>query len=520
MPPAPIHIAPRRSATFFALLAVTMVVLSYVLILCIAAACASLPILLITTLRTGNAQLVVLAIGGVVIAATILFSIFPRRDKFLAPGPLLDRSQHPRLFEELDLIAAALNERLPREVYLIGEVNAFVTDRGGILGFGSRRVMGVGLPLLATLGISEFRGVLAHEFAHYYGGDTRLGPWVYKTHTTVARTFQNISSIGQSVGLPPLFRVMQSIVTTILEWYFVFFLRVINFVSRKAEFRADELACIVAGTAPVAQGLRLIHGAALAWPSYWNSEVAPVIGQGSIPPIGLGFASFLKAPNIADQVDKAVADELAEGKTSPFDSHPPLKDRLSALQHLSFPEISADSLPAISLLSDAVAAELLFIETCNPDIPRGSLRQVQWSEITDKVTLPAWRSSVSSHLHLLQGYTIGHLPGAIRDLSKFAQQIKDPPGMLLTPAQRIERAAHLLAVATALCLIENGWVLNAHPGTIYLQRGDEQLNVFTLVRDLRSGALTLESWEAKCRALGIAELRLGSAQEQQLSAAN
>ena len=80
------------------------------------------------------------------------------------------RGTHPLLFAELDDIAGSLNEPLPREVYLIGQVNAFVADRGGILGFGSRRIMAVGLPLLPVLKISEFRGVVAHEFGHYYSG--------------------------------------------------------------------------------------------------------------------------------------------------------------------------------------------------------------------------------------------------------------------------------------------------------------------------------------------------------------
>jgi heat shock protein HtpX len=73
------------------------------------------------------------------------------------------------------------------------------------MGFGSRRVMGIGLPLLSILTVSELRGVLAHEFAHYYSGDTRLGPWVYKTQTTMIRTFENIGKLG-SVGRIAVFR--------------------------------------------------------------------------------------------------------------------------------------------------------------------------------------------------------------------------------------------------------------------------------------------------------------------------
>jgi hypothetical protein len=52
--------------------------------------------------------------------------------------------------------------RHSREVYLIGEPNAWVTVRRGMMGFGGRRIMGLGLPLLGALNISQFRAILAH----------------------------------------------------------------------------------------------------------------------------------------------------------------------------------------------------------------------------------------------------------------------------------------------------------------------------------------------------------------------
>src|SRR5262249_5945869 len=109
---------------------------------------------------------VILFLFGLVIAGALLWSIAPRRDRFTPPGPLLERGEHPRLFAELDSIASALDEPMPAEVYLVGDVNAWVTDRGGVMGFGSRRVMGLGLPLMAMLTTSEFRAVLARGVAH------------------------------------------------------------------------------------------------------------------------------------------------------------------------------------------------------------------------------------------------------------------------------------------------------------------------------------------------------------------
>ena len=510
MPSAGIVIAPRRSAAFFAFLAIGLVVFTYALILLIAAACVYLPYLLLVAMHTLHAQVVILLLGGLVIAGTILFSIVPRREKFVAPGLLLEPSAHPLLFDEIERIAADLNEPVPREVYLVGNVNAFVTDRGGLLGIGSRRVMGIGLPLFSILNVSELRGVLAHEFAHYYAGDTRLGPWTYKTQSSVARTFRNIGSIGESVSLPGLFRVMQSVVSNILAYYFVFFLRVINFISRKAEFRADELACLVAGSGPVLQGLRAIHGAALAWPAYWNSEVSPVLNAGSIPPIAAGFATFLTAPNIAVQVDQGIQKEISEGKTKPYDSHPPLKDRLAALGNIKGRDIPADTRSAVSLLNDPNSAELRFVQGLNPELNRTPLRPVRWNEISELVTIPSWRSAVAEHAAALCGLTVEAVPDVLKDLPRMCAKMKDPPGTLLDRDQRAAYATHILSVGCAIALLDSSWTVREQPGLIYFERDQEQLRIFALVQELRSGSLTPESWKARCRELSIADLPLAA----------
>jgi len=71
-------------------------------------------------------------------------------------------------------------------------MNAWVAHRGGLMGLGARGIMGLGLPLLQTLTVSELRAVLAHEFGHYHGGDTKLGRFVYGTRTAIGRTLENL----------------------------------------------------------------------------------------------------------------------------------------------------------------------------------------------------------------------------------------------------------------------------------------------------------------------------------------
>ena len=498
-------IPPRRSLTFFAALAMLMVVVSYVFILILAAACVYLPWLVVTSVA--NFQTFALFIAGVIVAGSMLWSLVPRPDKFDAPGLALERATHPRLFAELESIANSLQEPMPREVYLIGAPNAWVADRGGLMGFGSRRVMGLGLSLLGVLNISQFRAILAHEFAHYYGGDTKLGPFLHKTQMAMIRTFQNMGSVGKAMRVA-LMQVLYYVVFGILKWYWLLFLRAINFVSRRQEFRADELACIVAGPQPLISGLRIVHGAGLAWASYWNTEVGPMLSSGFLPSIAEGFSQFLASPGIAPQVEKGIEKEMREGKTEPYDSHPPLRDRIAAAEILPHQSLPEDSQSAWSLLEDGGTAELAFLEALNPDLPKNALKRVSWDEQGTTILIPSWTSFVGEYARLLQGITVGTLPEMLERVPETASQIRDPKGMLLTPAQRIDRARSFLGTALALALVNGGWKVHTSPGEFYLDRNGEQLNPHKVIVQLSDGAISKEEWGTKCKALGIEDLSL------------
>ena len=509
MPTPPVLIRPRRSMVFFAILAILMVILSYVILVLLAAICVVFPYLMLLS-GHGNFQVLLIFLFGVAIAGALLWSLVPRRDKFVPPGPLLHRADHPRLFQELDRIAASLGEGLPREVYLIPDMNAFVADRGGILGFGSHRIMGLGLPLLSILSISEFRAILAHEFAHYYGGDTSLGPWVYKARSAIIRVFKNVGSLGKLARFWVL-AIMYMVITTILKWYFEFFLTITNQISRQQEFRADELACIVAGPQPLIDGLRAINGAGPAWPTYWKTEVAPLLNDGAIPGIGDGFARFVASPAIAKQIDNILGQQLLKAKSDPYDTHPVLRDRIAAAAKLpSFTE-QRETLKALSLLENVPQTELKFVQALSPRYATAALLQVTWDHLASSVTLPTWKRTLETYGKTLDGYTAARLPDAVGKLRDIGREMRDPKGTLLTPEQRLNRAADLLGVALGLSLVNNGWQLHVQPGEFDLKRGEDTLNPYLTIQGLLSGELTGEAWQTKCQQLQISDLPLASA---------
>jgi Zn-dependent protease with chaperone function len=502
-----VEIRRRPSMALFAVSAIAMVIGSYLFVLLLAAACVYLPYLILANSDSFSPQIGLLFLFGIVIAGAMLWSLIPRRDRFQAPGMLLDRATQPRLFAELESIASALNETLPSEVYLIGAPNAFVADRGGVMGFGSRRIMGLGLPLISLLTVSQFRAVLAHEFAHYYGGDTSLGPWVYKTKSSIVRIFENIGSVGELARIAIL-GVMYMVVATLLKGYFIAFLRVINLISRKQEYRADELACLVAGRQNLIDGLQAIHRAAVAWNFYWNNEVAPPLNDGCLVAVGDGFQRFIAVPDVSSAISKDLSKRLQEEKTKPYDTHPPLRDRIAAAEKLSEGSAPQDAQPASTLLQNLPATELKFVEACIPDTRPGSLQYVGWDDVVSRVRIPAWQKFVNEYSEPLQGVTAESVPDHMDKFREIGSRIRDPKGILLSPPQRTARAGGLFASALALAMIRAGWELQVAPAVFRIHRGGQEFNPFDAINQLMAGKLSRENWVARCREFGISELLL------------
>lgn len=497
----------RRSLLLWTLLATAMVLGSYVVILLIAALCVYLPFLAIKSMDSPGLQVFALLLCGVAMAGAMLWSLIPKRDKFEAPGPTLTPSNHPKLFAEIEKIAAALNEPLPQEVYLIPAVNAFVADRGGTMGFGARRVMGIGLPLLAIMTVSELRAVLAHEFAHYYGGDTRLGPWVYKTRMAMVRTIQSMASIGRLMRVA-IALILYRIVMWILQAYWKLFFRATQLISRRQEYRADELACHLAGSESLVSGLSKIQGAIAAFPAYWNFEVEPYLNLGYRPAITEGFSLFVQAPEVARQIEENVKKQLDHPKTSAYDSHPPLRNRITAAQRVQTgnPETAA-SAPAYCLLGDLLSEEARLLSWRKPPTEITALKVVAWGELSS--ALPQiWRDFVRKNERFLGDATADSLPDVVSKLPEIGACIPDPKGMLLTREQRAVRAAEMFGVALSLAIVDAGWPVHMQPGDHYVTVGAEKVSAKKLMQQLLAKQITREEWIERCRVLKISGVRL------------
>jgi heat shock protein HtpX len=444
-----------------------------------------------------NLRLAVFCLGG---AYLILRAIVPTRDRFEAPGPRLQPERQPRLFEEIRGIAGASGQEMPAEVYLVPDVNAWVAQRGGVMGVGGRRIMGLGLPLLQAVSVSEMRAIVAHEFGHYFGGDVKLGPLIYRTREALVRT---VIALHQHSGF----------LQKPFEWYAALFFRVTHAVSRHQELQADALAARIAGADALARGLRTVHGAGLAFGAYWAQEVAPVLGAGYLPPLAVGFSRFLEQPRVNDVLREAVETEEREGKADPYDTHPSLRERLAALARRSGPAPSArpgDDGRAIALLDalPEVEKELVGLRAA-PGGNAAGLKPLAWEEVGGAVLVPHWKEFLREHGSVLAGVTPATLPSLDWEGlgRKVVQRLKPGEGDP-EPPPPLPAAGVAVGAAVGVALAQRGFAIDAPPGApVTLVRGSRRIEPFALRERIAEDA---EGWRALCAEIGFADLDLAA----------
>jgi heat shock protein HtpX len=475
-----------------ALLAVALTLGFYTLALAVAAGLIAIAAAIAYYGRALGAKVAALFVGGGVV---ILWAILPRRDRFDPPGPRLSADTQPRLFAELAGIARAVGQPMPAEVYLDLDVNAWVAERGGVLGIGRRRVMGLGLPLLHGLTIAEFRAVLAHEFGHYHGGDTRLGPWVYKTRLAIVRTLIALEEHSRLVQ--PLF-----------VWYGRLFVRLTHTVSRAQELAADRLAARTAGREALVGGLRAVHASSAAFGVFLSGELLPILRAGLRPSLSDGFRRFLAAPGVASQMAQVVDTQLVVGPASIYDTHPPLRERIAAVHGAPSADPVRDDRAAVCLLERVGELEIDMLVSMTGDAAVRTYPEVEWDRVIERVWIPTWRAGCREYATALAGLTPASLAENLAQPEALGQALAQDASIAADQARSL--VVSIFGAGLALALHDHGWTIHGAVGTsVSAERGGLVVEPFSAVAALASRELSASAWRDRCVELGISSLALG-----------
>jgi heat shock protein HtpX len=485
--------AQGASSSFFAKRVVLALLLTagfYALVLAVIALCGGLLYWILSeSSRVDVRLIIVLAIVPLLLIASLL----PRRDRFVAPGPKLDRAHEPVLFAVIDAVAKQTGQKPPAEVYVLSDANAFVTERGGVLGIATKRVMGIGMPLLQTLTVSQLRGVLAHEFGHFQGGDTRLGGWIYKLRGAIGRTIDNLGFLQAP-----------------FSWYGKLFMRVTQALSRQQEFEADRLAAGIVGSTIMADALRTVRYTSVAFSVYWQNEVMPLLNAGYRPPVTEGFLRYLETQSVREMIASYQA-EAASEKTDPYDTHPAMHERIAAIHEMRIDAGESDARTAITLVKQSDSLELALLLDMGGVESLERLRVISWED-AGQVYRERWRHEQLPFEETLAGLTIGDLGEYINSpkpamLTVLRGAMRNP---LLSSVDARDIARGIAADAVSLALSDAGWTIGPILGQpITMLNGERSVQPFTHANAIVKGDMTPAQWRELMAGLGVADLSVG-----------
>lgn len=135
---------------------------------------------------------VLIKIGFIAMAVTLFIFLIKFLFKSQAMGTEdlveIKERNHPQLFEFLRKLSKEVGAPFPKRVYVNHEINAKVFYQNPVLNlfFPVKKNLLIGLGLVNSLNLSEFKAVLAHEFGHFSQGSMRLGSYVYVSNRIIA----------------------------------------------------------------------------------------------------------------------------------------------------------------------------------------------------------------------------------------------------------------------------------------------------------------------------------------------
>ncbi|CAL9471259.1 M48 family metalloprotease [Streptomyces sp. enrichment culture] len=275
------------------------------------------------------------------------------------PGLPVTDTDEPRLWALVRELAAAAGTRAPDRVLLTGEVNASVSEDPRLLGLlpGPRRLT-LGVPLLIGLTEAQLRSVLAHEFGHFTGGDTRLSALVVRGRVQIGRVIGQFHAKADgkvaadrarqerasakrvakgrkakeidTTGVGATYRTMARIYTA----YGKLYLRASLSTARGQEYAADLTAARIAGRDATASALREIPALSASHDFYLDSYATLGLHARLLPPRGEFFGGFGRLLTAREPELTGLRAELPEMPVGPYDSHPPIADRVRRIEAL------------------------------------------------------------------------------------------------------------------------------------------------------------------------------------------
>lgn len=311
-------------------------------------------------------------VGPVVFALVKGLISLERRTHDEVPGTLVTPAEQPALWDLVRRLATDVGTRPPDEIRILAAVNAGVLEDTRFLGLRVlKRRMFIGAPLLTSFTEKQLIAVLAHELGHYANKDTRLAGVVVSGRHAMLRAGSHMDAE----------RWFQRMIVKLFRAYAKLYLRVSQAISRRQEFAADRVSAQLAGSSAASSALRELPVIDAAWDLFTNRHLTVAWELGYLPTTFFdGFARLRTSPELHEVLEE-IRQDPSDPDRGPYDSHPPLRDRIAAIDAMDLePESGWDDRPALELLTDP--APLLDAAVLNSLVADATVKErVDWATL-------------------------------------------------------------------------------------------------------------------------------------------
>lgn len=324
-----------------------------------------------------NIHLILLsyAVPGLVGAVLLLFLLRPifarglREDETLT----IDASKEPGLIDGVRALCRAIGVSAPHEIHLSWNANASVHFSGGWRGLlTGRKVLTIGMSLVAGLNAQQFVGVLAHEFGHFaqrvgmtcsfivntvnawlercaHGEDPwepRLRGWSAAADENEDGAFSWLISWCSGATLLAI-----GATRLLMSGLFQVSFRLTQHMSRQMEFDADRYEALLAGSDTFRVTARNLRGLNHAFHEINRKNIAAWREKRLLRDMPKAVAAHFAAFDSKRLAE--IAEELQEETTTRYwDSHPPDNARIENAERQRSPGLYREPAPAALMFRD------------------------------------------------------------------------------------------------------------------------------------------------------------------------
>ncbi|MCG8698465.1 MAG: M48 family metallopeptidase [Bacteroidales bacterium] len=194
----------------------------------------------------------------------------------------LKADEYPELFDFIKKVCAETNAPKPKNIYIDPDVNAYVsyTNVWLSLFLPMRKTLTIGLGLVSSVNLSEFKAVIAHEFGHFSQRAMKIGSYIISANTIIhdmiyeRDRWDNILDQWRNSDLRLSFAawIITPVVWAIRQLLALFY-KLLNVMysslSREMEFNADKVAIKTTGSDAIISALwKLDYGV-----ESWNNTI-------------------------------------------------------------------------------------------------------------------------------------------------------------------------------------------------------------------------------------------------------